>query len=56
MTSTRDNEQPSFCMMVTKAYELMGKRAEECLQKRGNANAAKSDLYIFGFCVSYLYE
>ena len=35
-------------MTRKKAYELLDKRAEECLQKHGNANAAKSDLYVFG--------
>ena len=43
-------------MMITKAYELLDKRTEECVQKHGNANAAKSDLYVFGFRGSYLYR
>ena len=38
VTSTRDNEETSLRMMVTKAYELMDKRTEECIQKHGNAN------------------
>ena len=56
VTSTRDNEETSLRMMITKAYELLDKRTEECVQKHGNANAAKSDLYVFGFRGSYLYR
>ena len=56
VTSTRDNEETSLKMMITKAYELFDKRTEECVQKHGNANAAKSDLYVFGFRGSYLYR
>ena len=56
MTSTRDNEETSLRMMITRAYELLDKRTEECVQKHGNANAAKSDLYVFGFRGSYLYR
>ena len=54
--STRDNEETSLRMMITKAYELMDRRTDECVQKHGNANAAKSDLYVFGFRGSYLYR
>ena len=50
VTSTRDNQETSLRMMITKAYELLDKRTEECVQKHGNANAAKSDL------CSYLYR
>ena len=56
MTTTRDNEETSLRMMIDKAYELMDKRTEECVQKYGNADAAKSDLYVFGFRASYLYR
>ena len=56
VTSTRDNQETSLRMMVTKAYELMDRRTEECVQKHGNANAAKSDLYVFGLRGSYLYQ
>ena len=56
VTSTRDNEETSLRMMIDKAYELMDKRTEECVQKYGNADAAKSDLYVFGFRGSYLYR
>ena len=56
MTSTRDTEETSLRMMIDKAYELMDKRADECVQKHGNANAAKSDLSVFGFRGSYLYR
>ena len=43
-------------MMIDKAYELLDKRTEECFQKHGHANAAKSDLCVFGFRGSYLYR
>ena len=56
MSSARDNEETSLRTMVTKAYELMDRRTEECVQKHGSANAAKSDLYVFGFRGSYLYR
>ena len=56
VTSTRDNEETSLRMMIDKAYDLMDKRTEECVQKYGNADAAKSDLYVFGFRGSYLYR
>ena len=56
VTSTRDNAETSLRMMITRAYELLDKRTEECVQKHGNANAAKSDLYVFGFRGSYLYR
>ena len=56
VTSTRDNEETSLRMMVEKAYELMDKRTEECIQKYGNADAARSDLYVFGLRGSYLYR
>ena len=53
VTSTRDNEETSLRMMIAKAYELLDKRTEECVQKHGNADA---DLYVFGFRGSYLYR
>ena len=56
VTSTRDNEETSLRMMMDRAYELLDKRTEECVQKHGNANAAKSDLCLFGFRGSYLYR
>ena len=56
MTSTRDNEETSLRMMIDKAYELMDKRTEDCVQKYGNADAAKHDLYVFGLRGSYLYR
>ena len=56
VTSARDNEETSLRMMVDKAYELMDKRTEECVQKHGNADAARSDLYVFGLRGSYLYR
>ena len=56
VTSTRDNEETSLRMMIDKTYELLDKRTEECVQKHGNANAAKCDLYVFGFRGSYLYR
>ena len=55
VTSARDNEETSLRMMVDKAYELMDKRTDDCIQKYGNADAAKHDLYVFGFRGSYLY-
>ena len=56
VTSTRDNEETSLRMMIDKAYELMDKRADDCVQKYGNADAAKHDLYVFGLRGSYLYR
>ena len=56
VTSTRDDEETSLRMMIDKAYELLDTRTEECVQKHGNANAAKSDLCVFGFRGSYLYR
>ena len=56
VSSARDNEETSLRTMVTKAYELMDRRTEECVQKHGSANAAKSDLCVFGFRGSYLYR
>ena len=35
VTSTRDNEEPSLRMMIDKAYELMDKRTDDCVQKYG---------------------
>ena len=56
VTSTRDNEETSLRMMIDKAYELMDKRTDDCVQKYGNADAAKHDLYVFGLRGSYLYR
>ena len=56
VTSTRDNEETSLRMMVDKAYELMDKRTDDCVQKYGNADAAKHDLYVFGLLGTYLYR
>ena len=50
VASTCDNEETSLRMMITKAYELMDKRTD-----KGNANAARSDLYVCGFRGSYMY-
>ena len=56
VASTRDNEETSLQMMITKAYELMDRRVDKCVQKHGNVKAAKSNLYVFGFRGSYLYR
>ena len=51
MTSTRDNEETSLRMMIDRAYELLDKRTEECVQKHGNANAVKSLASVAPTCI-----
>ena len=45
-----------MCPVLVITSDLMDKWTEECLQKHGKVNAAKSDLYVFGLRGSYLYK